>query len=359
MRSTRELNLENKKVLLRADFDVPVSEGEIKDKFRIEKQREMLDYLVNNGAKVIIVAHISSIDSFSDIVPQLHIILGKEINFIKKVEDISTYLNNYAGPALLENIRQFSGEMKNDKEFAKRLAQGFDLYVNNDFAVCHRAHASISAIAEFLPAYPGFIIEREVGELEKAIETPSEGKVIIIGGAKASTKIPVIKNLLNKAEYVLTGGVVANDILKERGIDIGKSVSDEDSKELLKNLDLRGPNLYVPEDYNVSDDMILDIGDKTVNTYKKIISQAKMIIWNGPMGWFEKSGFEKGTYEIAKAIVESSAYKIIGGRETTYAVDNFGLSGKFDFISTGGGAMLAFLAGQELPGLKALGYYAR
>ncbi len=357
MRSIRELNLKDKRILLRADFDVPVSNGKISDKFRIEKQKEILEYLIDGGAKVVIVAHISSADSFGDLMPQLHIILGKEINFIKKIEDIPRYLDNYAGPALLDNIRQFKGEIENDRDFAMSLSKGFELYINNAFAVCHRAHASVSAIAEFLPSYPGFLIEREVGELEKVIRASSDGKVIIIGGAKATTKTPVIKNLIDKADKILIGGVIANDILKEKGVDIGNSVVDDNLSEILDGLDFNNPKLVIPEDYNIHDNMILDIGVKTIENYREIINKAKMIVWNGPMGWFEKPGFEKGTHEIAKSISNSAAYKIIGGGDTIAAIDNFNLSGKFDFTSTGGGAMLSFLAGQELPGLKALKYY--
>ena len=364
-------DLKNKKVLLRTDFDVPVSErGEIQEKFRIEKQKLTFDYLVERGAKVVMVAHMSDPDigSFGEMIPQLHILFGYEVGFIKRIEDIGGYLTNYPGVGLLENIRKFDGEKENSKELAKKLAaaggpkfiegsKGFDLYINNDFAVSHRNHASVSAITEFLPSYAGLLVKEEVVQLQKAIDAPETGKVVIIGGAKAETKIPILKNFVNKAELILLGGVVANDVLKEKGQDMGSSVVDENSKELLAGLDINDPRLIVPEDFVVFNNKILDIGERTIQKYADAVSRASTVIWNGPMGLFENPSFAMGTNELAKAAVASKAYKIIGGGDTISAVDKLGLLGKFDFVSTGGGAMLAFLAGEKLPGLEALGYY--
>lgn len=364
MKTVREIsNPEGKKVLLRADFDIPVSdEGQIEESFRIKKQKETLDYLINHGAKVVMVAHTSDESvgqSFASLIPQLHMLLGYEINFIKTVPEIGVYLKNYAGPALLDNIRQNDGEEKNDPEFAKRLTAGFDIYVNNAFAVSHRNHASVSAVAGLLPSYAGFVIEEEVARLSEVINSPKEGKVIVIGGAKAESKVPVIKNFTDKADKILTGGVVANDILKEKGMDVGSSVADENSKELLAGLNLDDPVLVLPKDFINSENKILDIGQETEKEYAEIINKATMVIWNGPMGMFEKPEFAHGTKAVAEAMINSKASKIIGGGDTISAVDSFGLLGKFDFVSTGGGAMLAFLAGEELPGLKALGYHSQ
>ena len=348
-------DLKDKKVLLRVDFDVPVSDkGQIEESFRITKQKETLDYLVSHDAQVVMVAHISAVTSFADLMSQLHILLGHEINFIKSVSEIGVYLEHYAGPALVDNIRQNEGEEKNDPEFAKQLAQGFDLYVNNTFAVCHRDHASVSAVTKFLPSYAGLLIEQEVVQLKKVIEAPKEGKVVIIGGAKASTKVPVIKNLINTSEAILLGGVVANDVLKEKGQDMGSSVVDANTSVLLASLDLNDSRLITPKDFIIFDNKILDVGDETMRHYIDIVSKAKLIIWNGPLGLFENPVFAKGTNEIAQAIVDSSAFKVIGGGDTISAVDKIGLLDKFDFVSTGGGAMLAFLAGDKLPGLEAL-----
>lgn len=360
MKNLREADLKDKKVLLRVDFDVPVSDrGQIEESFRIKRQKETLDFLVNHGAKVVMVAHISDESvgqSFAALMPQLHLLLGYEVNFLKTVPDIGSYLESYAGPALLDNIRQNEGEKNNDPEFAKRLAAGFDIYVNNDFAVCHRKHASVSAIAKLLPSYAGFVVEEEVAHLSGVINSPKEGKVIVIGGAKAESKIPVIKNFVDKADKILIGGVVANDILKEKGIDIGASIADENSKELLAGLDLNSPVLVLPKDFVISENKILDIGPETEKEYSEIINGASLVIWNGPMGLFEKPEFAHGTKAVAEVLVSSKARKIIGGGDTITAVDALGLLGKFDFVSTGGGAMLAFLAGEKLPGLEALNY---
>ncbi|HXK41101.1 MAG TPA: phosphoglycerate kinase [Candidatus Paceibacterota bacterium] len=355
-------DLKNKKVLLRVDFDVPVSErDEIQEKFRIEKQKPTVDYLVERGAKVVMAAHISDPDvgSFGELIPQLHILLGREVGFIKKIEDIGGYLANYPGVGLLDNIRKFDGEKENSRELAEKLSKGFDIYINNDFAVCHRDHASVSAITGFLPSFAGLLVKEEVTGLQKAIDSPKAGKVVIIGGAKAETKVPVVKNFVGKAELILLGGVVANDVLKERGQDMGSSVVDENSKELLAGLDINDPKLLVPEDFVVFDHKILDIGEETIRKYADAVSRASVVIWNGPMGLFENPSFAMGTNQLAKAIVDSNAYKIMGGGDTISAVDKLGLMGKFDFVSTGGGAMLAFLAGEKLPGLEALGYYNR
>ncbi len=360
MKTIRDMtDLKDKKVLLRVDFDVPVNEkGQVEEPFRIKKQKETLDYLIEKGAKVIMVAHISAVQTFAELIPQLHILLGQEINFIKSVSEIGAYLQNYAGPALVDNIRQNEGEEKNDPEFAKQLAVGFDLCVNNAFAVCYRNHASVSAIMKILPSFAGLLVEQEFVQLTKVISAPKEGKVIIMGGAKASTKVPVIKNLIDKSEMILLGGVVANDILKEKGQDMGSSVMDTDTGALLAGLDLNDSRLVIPKDFIIFDNKILDIGDETMRHYIDIVGKAKTIIWNGPLGLFENPVFAKGTNEIAQAIVESSAFKVIGGGDTISAVDKIGLLDKFDFVSTGGGAMLAFLAGDKLPGLEALGALA-
>jgi len=209
-------------------------------------------------------------------------------------------------------------------------------------------------VAKVLPSYAGLLIEQEIAELSKAVQTSSEGKIVIMGGAKASTKVPVIKNLITKAEAVLVGGVVANDILKQKGQDMGSSVVDEDLHLLFTDLDLNDSRLHIPKDFVVFDNKILDIGEQTMKTYIDMIRGAKTIIWNGPMGLFENPIFAKGTNEVAQAIVSSSAVTIMGGGDTISAVDALHLLDRFSFVSTGGGAMLAFLAGDSLPGLEEL-----
>jgi phosphoglycerate kinase len=256
----------------------------------------------------------------------------------------------------LDNIRKNDGEKKNDYNFAKQIAEGFDCYINNAFAVSHRNHASVSAITQFLPSYAGPLIESEMTNLQKAIDAPVKGKVVIMGGAKTETKVPVVKNFIDRAERIIIGGVIANDILTVRGYTLHASNVDPNSAELLAELDINDKRLILPVDFKYSpdNDKIWDIGPKSIETFAPYIESAKMIIWNGPVGLFENNQFEFGTKKLAQLIADSGAVKIIGGGDTIEAVDRFGLRSKFDFISTGGGAMLAFLAGEELPGLEAL-----
>ena len=359
--------LKNKKVILRCDFDVPVNQQQIvgnkqqmiiKENFRIKKQKPTIDFLLKQSAAVII-AHIKSINSFKNIVGEIENILGHKINFIESLGDLDSKLKNLeiGKLYLLENMRSWPGEEKNDKIFAKILVKGFDVYINNAFAVCHRKHASVSAVTEFLPSYPGFLIEEEFNQLNRLIDLPKEGKLFIMGGAKTKTKIPVIKNFIDKSESILVGGVVANDILKARGVDIGFSVVDEDPSGLLEGLDIRDSRLVMPVDFNIHERRIFDIGPKTIKEYSSKIENSKVVIWNGPVGLFEDKRFSAGTNAIAEAISNSSAFKTLGGGDTIAAVNKLGLLDKFDFVSTGGGAMLEFLAGNKLPGLDSLGFY--
>ncbi len=349
-------DLKDKKVLLRIDFDVPISEtGEIQEPFRIKKQKEMVDWLVEQGAQVVMCGHLhTGKDFFEPLVPQLRLLLEREFGFIKTVEEIVPYLQNYSVPGLLENTKTFDGEEDNKPEFVKKLSENFDLYINNCFSTSHRTYASMLGVPEVIPGYAGLQVIEEIKHLSAAVDAPSEGKVIIIGGAKAESKVPVIKNLISKAEHILLGGVVANDVLKEKGQDMGSSVIDEDATALLAGLDLNDSRLILPTDFIVFDNKILDIGDATMRTYMDIIKQAKMIIWNGPMGLFENKTFARGTEVIAEAIATSSATTIIGGGDSIAAVSPLGLLDKFSFVSTGGGAMLAFLAGQPMPALESL-----
>lgn len=363
MKTIRDISdLKDKKVLLRVDFDVPVEGGKIRESFRVEKQKEMIDYLIDHGAKVAMISHISAVDSFEPILSQLENILNHQIHL-----EVELLLGSSAsnGLTLLDNIRKWPGEKENDKEFALSLSKGFDLYINNAFAVCHRKHASVSAITEFLPSYAGLLIEEEVAQLNKAIDSPKNGKIIIIGGAKAETKIPVIKSLINKADKIIVGGVVANDIFKERRMDIDDSLADKNSKELLVGLDIYDQRLIMADDFNAPNGKILDIGQGSIKKFTDLINQAKMVIWNGPMGLFENPDYTKGTDEVAKAMADIEGFKVIGGGDTITAVNRLGILDKFDpsassgqsFVSTGGGAMLAFLAGEKLLGLEVLGYY--
>ncbi|OGM96209.1 MAG: phosphoglycerate kinase [Candidatus Yanofskybacteria bacterium RIFCSPHIGHO2_02_FULL_38_22b] len=350
-------DLKDKKILLRVDFDVPVDkQGIIIDSFRVKQQKETIDLLVSRGAKVFMVAHSNYIISFELIVEQLQDLLGYTIKFIHDIQTVSKRQIN-EGLALLENIRVHEGEKKNDTNLGQLLSAGFDYYINNAFAECHRNYVSVSAVTKFLPSYAGLLIEKETQQLQKVIDAPPEGKIIIIGGAKASTKIPVIKNLINKAEAVIVGGVIANDILKSKGEDVGNAIVDNNLEELFSGLDLNDPRIIMPDDFNLFENRMPDIGPLSVKKFSEIINQASMIVWNGPVGIFEDERFTAGTKGIAEAVAGSRSFKVLGGGDTISAVEKFGLLDRFDFVSTGGGAMLAFLAGDKLPGLEALGYY--
>lgn len=340
-------DLKGKKVFLRTDFDVPVINGSIGEPFRVQRQKKCLQYLLERGAIVTLAAHISSVPSFGPLVTELERILGVTIEF--KAGD---------GPlVLLENLRSDPGEEANDASYAKQLVSGFDLYVNNAFAVCHREHASVVTAPSLIPAYAGQLVLEETNALSEFIDAPARGKVVYIGGAKASTKAPVVRHIIGKAQFVAVGGVLANDIYKELGRDIGRSQVDENARELLKGLNLNDPRLVVMTDAIIDNGQMVDIGPKTTAAFTALAKDASLIVWNGPMGRFEDARFLAGTEALARAIAKSGALSIVGGGDTISAVDSLGLLDKFKFVSTGGGAMLAFLAGQRLPGLKALGYY--
>ncbi len=380
MKFLEELNkkeLEGKKVLLRADFDVPVNEGRIRENFRIKAQKETVSYLVDNGAKIMLVAHISAVNSFLPIAEQIGNFIGQTLTLMPHSElKVVERRFSECPVLLLDNIRQDPREEKNDENFALSLSQGFDFYVNNDFAVCHRNHASVSAITKHLPSYAGFLIKKEIENLTKAIQSPAKGKILVLGGAKISTKLPVIKNFLDKAEKILVGGALANNFFKARGVDVGASLVDDSVLPNCSTYDVEQlGKLVLPEDILISQDktgqadvephlvknlkptqLIVDIGPKTSKHFIEIMKKSAMVIWNGPMGLSEVEKFAEGTKIVAKAVAQAE-YSIIGGGDTITAVDKLDLLSKFSYVSTGGGAMLAFLAGEKLPGLDALNYY--
>jgi phosphoglycerate kinase len=278
---------------------------------------------------------------------------------------------------LLENLRFHAEEENNDPEFAKKLASLADVYVNDAFGTAHRAHASTEGVTKFIPAVAGLLMEEEINNLSNILEKPEHPLVCLVGGAKISTKIKVIEKLLERAEKVLLGGALVNNILIEKGQNIGKSKIEKEmafeAKKLLPYLEEGENKLYMPQDYIVASspnenaksrisngtdlkdfEMILDIGPKTIVQYKEIINNSNMVIWNGPMGLFEIPKFAKGSYEIAQAVADSNAKSIIGGGETLDLVKSLGLEERLTFVSTGGGAMLEFLEGKELPGIAAL-----
>ena len=372
MKTLKDLDLQGKRVLLRVDFNVPIENGVVLDTTRIEAAKPTVEYLLDNGAKqVICVAHLGRPKGevneefrLEPVAKKMNEVLGRDIEYINNIPPLKGGdITSDKKIVLLENIRFFSGEKKNDPEFSKQLAGLADIYVNDAFGTAHRAHASTVGVAELLPHAAGLLMEKEVSTLQKVLDNPEAPVVAIIGGAKISTKIQLIKTLLPKVDDLLLGGALANTVLLAQNHKIGKSLVEEELANTIK--DLLDNKLRIPVDVvtdkqvrgvgNVEDDeAILDIGPDTVNIYKKLIAKAKTIIWNGPMGLFEKSEYAEGTFAMAKAVAESDAYSVIGGGETVAAVKKVGVADQISFISTGGGAMLEYMEGKELPGVKAL-----
>ena len=390
MKTIKEIkNLKNKKVLVRVDFNVPVGDDGIvdeKEDWRIKAALPTIKYLLEKEAKVILIAHLgrpkgnqeSRIKnqeySLRPVAVRLEELLNCKIKFVddcvgnevkKAVKEMRV-----GEIILLENLRFYKEEKENDEKFAKELAGLADIYVNNAFSVSHRAHASVSAITKFLPSFAGLLLKKEVKILSNVISDPARPAAIIVGGAKAKTKVSVIEYLIGKFDDILTGGVVANVILKVKGVDIGNSLLDDINLDEVKKIGFKDNKLHIPVDAivcncdtkkvfssaigKIGDNKILDIGPETRELYSKIISDSKTIIWNGPMGLFEKEEFSLGTKAVAKAVAKAEGYTIIGGGDTIAAVDKFEDLEKIDYVCTGGGAMLEFLSGKKLPGLEAL-----
>ena len=358
--------LSGKKIFLRVDFNVLVESGRLKEVYRIKAHKETIDFLISAGARVALASHIDS--SFKDVTDDIGKILGYELGFEDDI--LNPKLDSQL--TIFENIRNYEGEEKNDKSFALSLSKNFDLYINDAFSVSHRDHTSIVGITEFLPSYAGFLLQKEIENLKKILNEPANSKTIVLGGAKISTKLPVIKNFLDKADHILIGGALANTIFKAKGLKIGQSVAEETQEQI----DWNNPKIALPKDFTVSEDqsgktfpeimpvkdldenkMILDIGPETIKEFSKIISDSKTIVFNGPLGLAEVDAFSLGTRMVLDSIIRSKAFSVIGGGDSLAFIEKFSLLDKFGYVSTGGGAMLEFLAGNKLPGLGALGYY--
>jgi phosphoglycerate kinase len=337
------------------------------DLFRLGAILPTVNLLLKNKVKVVLLSHRgrpqkpdkeNSLAIFSKLISKfinepVDFIVGYEMNGLR-----AAILTSSARVVLVENLRFFNGEEANDPSFAKALAECGDFYVNDAFAVSHRENASVTQLPNFLPSFAGLNFAEEIKNLSGIMKAPKKPVVLIIGGAKISDKLGVIKNFWNKADAVLLGGGPANTALEIFGFPMGKSITDAGAKLEFKDLAF-SPKIYVPQDLEVSTDRILDIGSKTTKEYVGIISKAGTIIWNGPMGWFENKKFRKGTEIIWKAVLKNKKAKIvIGGGETVISFSMLGFKhsklGKNVFLSTGGGAMLQFLSGKELPGLEAL-----
>lgn len=360
-------DIKGKKVLLRLSLNVPVANGHVVDAFRIEMAIPTIMELRNKGAKVILLSHIGRkpeetlepiMRYLQDVLPVIFIrdIFAKNVN----------QMINYAAPGsvvVLENLRRYEGEEKNDKEFAKHLASFGDIYINDSFPECHRNHASITGITEFLPSYAGRQLMNEIKNLSKAFN-PEHPFLFILGGAKVETKLPLINNFLDKADNIFVGGVIANDFFKTMNLNTGKSLLSKENapKELLDNKKIILPVDLLVERNNkkenisydsvLENDKIFDAGRKSIEKLCEMIKKAKFILWNGPLGYCE-GGYCDGTEKVSEAIAESNAMSVVGGGDTLAFV-NDKLQEKMTFISTGGGAMLDFLANENLPGIEAL-----
>jgi len=378
--------LKGKKVLLRVDFNVPLTaDGRVgkSEDYRIVKTLPTISYLAKRGAKIIIMAHLGRPDGkvveklrLDPIAKRLSQLLKKKIRKSRQIIGPETKrLIKQLGDGeilMLENIRFDKREEAADKGFAGQLAALGDLYVNDAFAVNHRDQASVSIIQQFLPSYAGLLLEQEILHLDKVLKNPRHPLVVIIGGAKISTKIKLIRSFLPLADKLILGGALANSVLKVMGVSIGKSKVEESMFGEIKKIKLTENKLIVPVDALIANnyqspkgridavgdvknnEVILDIGPDTVKLYKKIINSAKMVLWNGPMGLIETPYFAKGTREVIKILAKLKAETIVGGGETVEIIRKMKLENSFDFISTGGGAMLEYLEGKKLPGLKKL-----
>ena len=388
-KTVRDLDVAGKKVLVRVDFNVPLNDkGEITDDTRITASLPTIQYLLEQKAAVILMAHLGRPKgqvkpelSLAPVAKHLGKLLGKKILFAPDcVGETAQAAASKLKPGhilLLENLRFHKEEEKNDMEFAEKLASLADLYVNDGFGVSHRAHASVEGVTHFLPAAAGFLLEKEIQYVGQAVTNPLHPFVAIIGGAKVSDKIGVISNLLDKVDTLLIGGGMANTFLAAQGYKMGKSLVEEDKLDLAKELlakakknkvnmllptDLVMAAAFAPDAEHVTEKvknlnqayMALDIGAETSKTYAEALADAKMIVWNGPMGVFEMDAFCKGTEAVAKAVAKSRATSIVGGGDSVAAIEKLGLAKRITHISTGGGASLEYLEGKVLPGVAAL-----
>lgn len=388
-----DLEVRSKRVIVRVDFNVPMSkteEGKITDNARIVAALPTIKYLIENNARIILLSHLGRPKgeakkefSLAPVAKELSKLLNKDVKFLQSnlvvddnVKDEVLKLKD-GEVALLENTRFRNEETKNIDDFSKELAELGELYINDAFGTSHRAHCSNVGLCKFLPSAVGFLVEKEISIMGKALSNPERPFVAILGGAKVSDKITVIENLIEKVDSIIIGGGMAFTFLKSLGYSVGKSLLEDDkvdfAKELIEKAKSKNVKILLPIDVVVSkefsndsefkivnidsigDDYIgLDIGEKTVKLFSDEINNAKTVVWNGPMGVFEMSNFAKGTFEIAKSIAESEAISIIGGGDSASAAEKSGYKDKITHISTGGGASLEFLEGKILPGIDSI-----
>ncbi|TMN21311.1 phosphoglycerate kinase [Lentibacillus cibarius] len=387
-KTLHDLDVKGKRVFCRVDFNVPMKDGEVTDDTRIRAALPTINHLSENGAIVILASHLGRPKGkvteelrLDPVAGRLSDLTGKEI--VKTDEVYGKEVNEAISEAdngdiiLIENVRFEPGEEKNDPELIEAFAAMADMYVNDAFGAAHRAHASTTGVAEKLPAAAGFLMEKEIEVLGKALENPERPFTAIIGGAKVKDKINVIDHLLDKVDNLIIGGGLAYTFVKAQGYEIGKSLLEEDkldlAKEFMQKAKEKGVSFVMPEDAIVADDFsadantkvvdityipedweALDIGPETCKKYDKIVSESKLVIWNGPMGVFEYNAFAGGTKAVAESLANTDGYTVIGGGDSAAAVEKFGLAEEMDHVSTGGGASLEFMEGKVLPGLQAL-----
>lgn len=387
-KSLKDMVVKGKRVLCRVDFNVPMQNGTVTDDTRIEAALPTITYLIENGAKVILATHLGR--PKGEVVEDLRLDpVAKRLSELleKKVMKTNTVIGEEVDQAiaamqagdvlLLENVRFEIGEEKNDPDLVKAFATMADLYINDAFGTSHRAHASTAGVADHLPAAAGLLMEKEIDVLGKALANPERPFTAIIGGSKVKDKINVIDNFLDIVDNLLIGGGLACTFLKAKGYEIGNSLLEEDkidlAKEFMKKAEEKGVKFYIQTDAVVADAfkedannkivaaneipegwMCLDIGPETQATYRDVILNSKLVVWNGPMGVFEMEAFSGGTKEVAQALADTEGYTVIGGGDSAAAVEQFGLAEKMDHVSTGGGASLEFMEGKDLPGISAL-----
>ena len=391
-KSIEDIEVAGKRVLCRCDFNVPTKEGKITSDKRIVAALPTIQYLINNGAKVILCSHMGKPKgewkpelSLKIVADRLSELLGKEVIMASDVagEDAkakAAALQN-GDVMLLENTRYIKGETKNDPELSKALADLADIFVNDAFGTAHRAHSSTAGVADYLPAVSGYLVQKEVAVMGKALANPERPFVAILGGAKVSDKLNVINNLLEKVDTLIIGGGMAYTFLAAQGHNVGKSLVDTEKldycKEMLAKAEAKGVNLLLPVDTAVAasfpspidaeievgyvdctamgaEDMGLDIGPKACEAFAAAAKAAKTVVWNGPMGVFENPTLAKGTIAVAQALADSDAVTIVGGGDSAAACEQLGFANAITHISTGGGASLEFLEGLELPGIACL-----
>ena len=389
MKTIDDANFKGKKVIVRVDFNVPMKEGTVTDDTRIRRAIPTIKKLVDDGAKVILMSHLGRPKgegyepefSLQPAAMKLSDLIGRPVAFSKDtigegaVENIDAMGDSDI--LVLENLRFDAREKKNDEKFASELALLADAYVNDAFGTAHRAHASTSGIANYLPAYAGYLLSEEVKTIKGMLDDPKRPFVAVLGGSKVSDKIKVINNLIDKADTIIVGGAMCFTFLKAQGANVGASLIEDEWVDKCKDMLAKAKDnncvLLLPVDvicatkieagvdtkicnaYDIEVDMMgLDIGPETVKLYEQVIKDSKLIIWNGPMGVFEMDAFANGTKGVANAMAETSGYTIIGGGDSAAAVEKFDVADKMDHISTGGGASLEFMEGKDLPGVSAL-----